>query len=76
MKRAKRAPTSYSIFYKERVAQIKETNGSMAFGEISKKMADEWKSLSEEQRRPYVEQSKKEHLHALPSVLMDLVYEV
>ena len=32
----------------------------MAFGEISKKLADEWKSLSDEQKQVYVDRSHQE----------------
>lgn len=69
-KRTKRARTSYTLFYKEKMAQLRGENESggkgwgrvvdLGFGEISKKLADEWKSLSDEQKQVYVDRSHQE----------------
>lgn len=59
-KRQKRPRTSYAWFYKEQMAQLREQNESLPFGEISKKLSVTWKSLPEDQRQRYVQLSKKE----------------
>ncbi|KAK8815639.1 hypothetical protein WA538_004764 [Blastocystis sp. DL] len=59
-KRTKRARTSYTLFYKEKMAQLRGENENLGFGEISKKLADEWKSLSDEQKQVYVDRSHQE----------------
>lgn len=70
-KRMKRARTPYTLFYKEQMAQLREQNESLPFGEISKKLADTWKSLSEEQKRHYVELSKLEQESTMASSVLD-----
>lgn len=67
----KRARTPYTLFYKEQMAQLREQNESLPFGEISKKLADTWKSLSEEQKRHYVELSKLEQESTMASSVLD-----
>ncbi|KAK8823670.1 hypothetical protein WA577_002589 [Blastocystis sp. JDR] len=59
-KRMKRARTPYTFFYKEQMARLREQNGGLGFGEISKKLSDIWKSLPDEEKQPYIEKSRLE----------------
>ena len=60
-KRTKRARTSYTLFYKEKMAQLRGENesGGKGRGRVVD-LADEWKSLSDEQKQVYVDRSHQE----------------
>ncbi|KAK8805387.1 hypothetical protein WA158_002043 [Blastocystis sp. Blastoise] len=57
----KRARTPYTLFYKEQMKLMRDKNKDIGFGEVSKILSEMWKNLTEEQKNPYVEQSKVEH---------------
>lgn len=51
----KRPPTAYLLYHKDRYEQLKGENNLAA--EVSKRVAEEWRSLSDKERRKYI----KEH---------------
>ena len=54
----KGAKTAYIFFCDEKRGQVKAANPEAKFGEISKLIAEAWKALDEEARKPYVEKAK------------------
>lgn len=59
-KSRKRAPSAFDIFKKEKKEDIKKLAGESGLGTFQTKAAEIWKSLSEEEKAPYKEKSKKE----------------
>ena len=50
----------YTYFTKVKRPEIKEKNPEMKFGEITKKVAAEWKALSQEEKDKWTEEAKKQ----------------
>jgi hypothetical protein len=49
----KKAKTAYQFFCDTMRVQLKEKSPEMAFAEIMKKMGEDWKALSAEEKKPY-----------------------
>ena len=52
--------SAYSVFLKKRHEEIKETNPEMTLTERAKSIAAEWKSMSRDDRSPFVNLAKRE----------------
>lgn len=66
----KRSPSAYSQYQKEQFAALKaDATGKIVVGEASKDIAARWKSLTDEQKQPYLTQAvaaKMTHREANP----------
>ena len=51
--------SAYNFYVAEVRAKVKEENPDMKFGDISKKVGEMWKALSEEEKKPYQEMADK-----------------
>ncbi|GBG32408.1 High mobility group protein B1 [Hondaea fermentalgiana] len=49
----KRALTGFLFYSKERRPQLKEMFPDMGFGEMGKRLGEEWKNMSDDQKDPY-----------------------
>mmetsp|Transcript_2046 Transcript_2046/g.3842 ORF Transcript_2046/g.3842 Transcript_2046/m.3842 type:complete len:143 (-) Transcript_2046:814-1242(-) len=56
----KRAMPAYLIYSNEVREQVKKENPKASFGELGKLIGEQWKSMSEKQKKPYEEKSKKD----------------
>lgn len=54
----KRGKNAYAFFVAEKSKEIKQANPSMSFAEVSKKVSEEWKQLSVEQKKPYFDKAE------------------
>lgn len=54
---AKRPPTAYLLFSQSIRQSIKSAHPGLTIGEVSKKISESWKALSEEERTPFLEQA-------------------
>eukprot|EP01025_Chloroclados_australasicus_P055878 TRINITY_DN6862_c0_g1_i5.p3 TRINITY_DN6862_c0_g1~~TRINITY_DN6862_c0_g1_i5.p3 ORF type:complete len:187 (+),score=14.98 TRINITY_DN6862_c0_g1_i5:142-702(+) len=61
-----KSPSAYNIFYKEHYQRFKEEGGDTTLGAITKKVAQVWKDLSNEQKMPYLEKSQKLKAEYIP----------
>jgi hypothetical protein len=59
-KRPKQALTSYILFCKANRASVKEENGDLDPKDITRKLASMWKDLSDEEKQPFIDESKRE----------------
>lgn len=50
---------SFMVWSREKRCEILKTNPGMSNAVISKKLGTTWKSLSEEEKKPYVEEAKR-----------------
>ena len=57
----KRPPNAYNLFFMEQQPQIKASNPNLTGNEISKEHGLKWKSMNEDQRRPYIKRAKEIH---------------
>jgi hypothetical protein len=57
----KRGLTAYLI-YTLAHQDIRTTNPDLSFGDLAKLLANQWKSMSEETKQPFVEQSKQDKM--------------
>ena len=60
------APSSYLLFSNAKRDEIIKANPGIAFTDVGKKAGEMWKSLSDDQKKPYVDQSNaiKEQINA------------
>ena len=58
----KRARSAYLVFSGEKFKDIKERNPRMEFTEISKQVSQDWKNLTERDRKRYTDIADKEKL--------------
>jgi hypothetical protein len=56
---SKRSPSAYTLFCKDARIQIKEENPDMKFGEITKKLGELWRNLSEKKKKKYIENASE-----------------
>lgn len=59
-KRPKQALTSYILFCNANRASVKEENGDLDPKDITRKLASMWKELSDEEKQPFIDESKRE----------------
>lgn len=62
--KVKRPLSSYMFFANERRTQIKSENHNLNFAQLTRKVADEWKSMSTDEKQPYTDlaiQSKQHY---------------
>lgn len=59
-KRPKQALTSYILFCKANRASVKEENGDLDPKDITRKLGSMWKELSDEEKQPFIDESKRE----------------
>ena len=52
--------TGYTYFTKQKRPEIKEKFPELKFGEITKKVAAEWKALSKEEQQKWNDEAKKQ----------------
>ena len=55
----RRPMNSFMVWSREKRCEILKTNPGMSNAVISKKLGTTWKSLSDEEKRPYVEEAKR-----------------
>ncbi|KAL1968320.1 hypothetical protein VTN77DRAFT_1849 [Rasamsonia byssochlamydoides] len=53
----KRGLSAYMFFANEQREAVREQNPGISFGQVGKLLGERWKSLTEEQRRPYEEKA-------------------
>jgi len=58
----KRAKSPYIFFTLEKREDIKSENQDLSFGEITRKLAELWKNMDENQKQKYVEMSNEDKL--------------
>lgn len=58
----KRGSSGYIFYGKKRRPEIKEEDPDMAFGDITKMIAAEWKELSDKEKKPYLAQAAKDKI--------------
>ncbi|KAG1468245.1 hypothetical protein G6F56_003947 [Rhizopus delemar] len=51
----KRGLSAYMYFSKEQRSVVKEENPGATFGKLGKLLGEKWKSLSEEEKKPYTD---------------------
>ncbi|KAI9593958.1 nonhistone chromosomal protein 6A [Syncephalis fuscata] len=56
----KRALSAYMFFAIDQRDSVKERNPQAGFGEIGKLLGQEWKSLSDDKKKPYLEKASKD----------------
>ena len=54
-KKVKRSANAYAFFTKKNRASIKEENPDATFGELASLVGSAWKTLSEEERKPFID---------------------
>lgn len=54
LEKPKKPPNTYLLFHKDRYEEIKSENKMMSMKEITKRTAEEWKSISKEKREQYL----------------------
>jgi high mobility group protein B3 len=59
-KRGEQALTSYILFCNANRAEVKEKNPDMDPKDITRTLANMWKNLTDEQKKPFVDESKRE----------------
>ena len=65
LKRGKRAPTPYNLYFREQCEIEKKKNPEIQFVELSAQIARRWKALSEVARREYCERTKEWYSYLL-----------
>ncbi|KAI8969286.1 high mobility group box domain-containing protein, partial [Mycotypha africana] len=50
----KRGLSAYMFFSQEKRAEVKADNPDASFGQIGKLLGEKWKSMSDEDKKPYV----------------------
>ncbi|KIM29253.1 hypothetical protein M408DRAFT_328926 [Serendipita vermifera MAFF 305830] len=60
----KKALSPYMFFTQEYREKIKEENPGIGFGEVAKKLGAKWKSMSDEEKEPYVEKHQADKKRA------------
>ena len=63
--REKRPLTPYFIFANEKRAEVKSQNPDIKITEISKKLGEMWKNLSDDEKRIYTDKSKHQPKNSL-----------
>ena len=58
--RPKKGKTSYMFFAEEKRTHIREKFPDASMGEVSKKLGEEWKTLSEKDKEPYIALANKD----------------
>lgn len=53
----KRPLSAYFLFQKAKRAEIKEANPDFGLGDIAKALGEQWKQLSEEEKKPYTDEA-------------------
>lgn len=51
--------SAYNFFVAEKRVIVKEENPTLGFGEVSKKVGEMWKALTDEEKKPYQEMADK-----------------
>ncbi|KAI0759180.1 HMG-box [Irpex lacteus] len=59
-KAPKRALSAYMFFSQDWRERVKAENPDAGFGEIGKLLGARWKELSDEEKKPYIEQAAKD----------------
>jgi hypothetical protein len=54
----KRGLSAYMFFANEQRDKVREDNPGIKFGEVGKKLGEQWKSLSEKDKEPYDAKAK------------------
>ena len=58
----KRAITAFFCYQRERMKTIKEENLGLVHKSLIRKMAEEWKSMSKQEKMKYIEESNKDKI--------------
>lgn len=58
----KRAITAFFCYQRERKKTIKEENHGLDHKSLIRKMAEEWKNMSRQEKRKYIEESNKDKI--------------
>merc|ERR1712129_550508 len=56
----KRSQSAYFIYMNEQRADFKKENPKLSMTEMTKELAKEWKDLSEEEKRPYLDDAAEQ----------------
>jgi len=56
----KRAKTAYLCYAEEARSKVKDSNPDLKFGDITKKVSEQWKALTKEERVPYEEKAAQD----------------
>ncbi|KAI9486595.1 MAG: high mobility group box domain-containing protein [Benjaminiella poitrasii] len=56
----KRGLSAYMFFSQENRAKVKEENPEATFGQLGKLLGEKWKSMSDDEKKPYVEKAEKD----------------
>jgi hypothetical protein len=59
-KRAKQALSSYILFCNEKRSGVKDSNPDMDPKDITRTLANMWRELSDDEKQPYIDESKRE----------------
>ena len=54
-----KAMSAYNIFYRDYFVQLKEEHGKMEFKEMSKMVSSKWASLTDAEKKKYVDMAKE-----------------
>ncbi|KAG8800884.1 Non-histone chromosomal protein 6 [Serendipita sp. 399] len=60
----KKALSPYMFFTQEWREKIKEENPGIGFGEVAKRLGAKWKSMSDEEKEPYIEKHQADKKRA------------
>ena len=58
----KRAITAFFCYQRERMKTIKEENFGLDHKSLIRKVAEEWKNMSKQEKRKYIEESNKDKI--------------
>ena len=58
----KRAITAFFCYQRERMKTIKEENFGLNHKSLIRKVAEEWKNMSKQEKRKYIEESNKDKI--------------
>lgn len=56
----KRAKSAFNYYVQSKLRELRQTQPTQAFGELSTRIAEMWKNSTKEQRQPFVEQSQRD----------------
>ncbi|KAI8088028.1 high mobility group box domain-containing protein [Gilbertella persicaria] len=56
----KRGLSAYMYFSQEQRQSVKDANPGVTFGQIGKLLGEKWKSMSDEEKKPYNEKAAKD----------------